>query len=73
MSTTWVYEFGKLILASALRGDLLTQVPLDPKLFGSPGDRAPVSVSPNQYIASLIVRPRFRTTPRSSRTGSVAR
>ena len=48
----WTFEFQQLVLACALRGDLLTQVPLDPELFGSLGGGP---VSPHQHIATVIV------------------
>lgn len=48
----WSIEFQYLILASALRGDLLRQIPLDPALFQA---REKGPKSPIQQIAEIAV------------------
>lgn len=51
IEANWSYEFQHLILASALRGDLLRQIPLDPELFRS-RDKGPKSSV--QQIAEIL-------------------
>lgn len=53
IETNWSIEFQHLILASAIRGDLLRQVPLDPALFRA-RDKGPQS--PIQQIAEILVK-----------------
>jgi KaiC/GvpD/RAD55 family RecA-like ATPase len=54
MSTTWTEEFQRQILATTLRGDLLSEIPsLDPAIFGSSHERA--ALFPRQRIAKALV------------------
>lgn len=52
IDTGWSLEFQHLILAAALRGELLNQIPLDPELFGS---REKGPQSPIQQVAEILV------------------
>jgi hypothetical protein len=52
IETNWSYEFQHLILATALRGDLLRQNPLDPELFRG---NAKGPKPPTQQIAEILV------------------
>lgn len=49
----WSNEFQNLILAAALRGDLLRDIPLDPELFRS---REKGPLLSNQIIAEILVK-----------------
>jgi RecA/RadA recombinase len=52
IETGWSTDFQNLILAAALRGDLLREVPLDPELFRG-GEKG--GVAPTQQIAEILV------------------
>ena len=62
IETNWSPEFQHLILAAALRGDLLRQIPLDPELF-RPRDKGPKP--PEQRVAELAVKfyEKYKTKP----------
>lgn len=49
----WSADFQRLVLAAALKGDLLDKLPLDPALFGSDRERGPQSSA--QRIAAALV------------------
>jgi hypothetical protein len=53
MDTNWSADFQHLILAAALRGDLLREVPLDPELFRS-RDKGPLLAT--QVVAEILVK-----------------
>ncbi len=55
MSTAnWTEDFQRLVIAAAVGGDLLGQLPLDPALFGS---LSPVgATSPRQRLAEIVVK-----------------
>lgn len=50
----WTEDFQRLVLVSALRGDLLDQLPLESALFGSANERG--STPPRQRIADVLLK-----------------
>jgi KaiC/GvpD/RAD55 family RecA-like ATPase len=51
---SWTEDFQRQVVASALRGDLLLELPLSPDLFGSSRENGPRS--PRQRVVELIVK-----------------
>jgi len=62
IETNWSPAFQHLILAAAIRGDLLKQIPLDPGLF-SPRDKG--GRTPEQQVAEIAVKfyEEYKTKP----------
>lgn len=54
MTPDWSEQFQRLVLAAAVGGDLLGQLPLDPALFGPIKPAGPTS--PRQRLAELVVK-----------------
>jgi KaiC/GvpD/RAD55 family RecA-like ATPase len=49
----WSVDFQRLVIAAAVRGDLLSVLPLDPEVFASASERGPKS--PRQRLAEAAV------------------
>lgn len=54
MTPDWSEQFQRLVLAAAVSGDLLGQLPLDPTLFGPIASAGPIA--PRQRLAELVVK-----------------
>lgn len=70
MTSSWGEEFQRLVLACAIRGDLLDKMPLVPELFGGGG-----AESPRQRIAASIAEYHgmYGTRPSSEALGEMLR